>query len=46
MGGQRRWWREWDFIDRLGLAVAVATALAVIALTLATALNGDGSSWP
>ena len=42
----RRWWREWEFIDWFGVAIAVATAIALITLTLATTFNADGSTWP
>jgi hypothetical protein len=39
--GGRRWWRDWDFVDRLGVAVTIVTALLLIGLVLATTLNSD-----
>jgi hypothetical protein len=39
--GGRRWWRDWDFVDRLGIVVTIVTALLLIALVLATTLNSD-----
>lgn len=39
MAGGRR--RKREFIDWFGLAYAVATALTIVALIIATTLNGD-----
>jgi len=38
---QGREQREWDFVDRFGLAVSVVTALLIIGLAIATTINGD-----
>lgn len=41
MGERGRRWRDWDFVDRLGIIVSVITALLIIGLVLLTALNSD-----
>jgi hypothetical protein len=41
LGGRRRWWHDWNFVDRLGIVVTIVTALLIIGLVLATGLNAD-----